>query len=261
MNTRKIGITGATGVLGSILVKKLEKNNIEYNDFKGNIQKKEEVKDWINSNKFTAIIHLAAIVPTIEVKENPEKAYQVNVVGTRNLIETIKLKGQNPWIFYASTSHIYKSKNSPINENDEKNPISKYGKTKYEAEKIVAEYKNSCIGRIFSFYHDTQKKSFLYPSTKERLIKEDLSKPFELYGAQSVRDFLNAEEVVDIIIKLMKKGINGIYNIASGKGIKIKDFVQNLTDKKLIIEEKGNSDYLVADISKLNKVLNKQESI
>jgi len=79
--------------------------------------------------------------------------------------------------------------------------------------------------------------------------------PFKLYGAESIRDFLNAEDVIDIIIKLMEKKAKGIYNIGSGKGIKIRDFVQSLTSNKLDIKEMGDSDYLVADISKLNKLL------
>ena len=174
----------------------------------------------------------------------------------KNLIDVINSSNQSPWLFYASTSHVYASKNSPISENDIISPVSEYGETKYEAEKMVSEYYNNfCIGRIFSFYHDSQKKPFLYPNIKKRLKNEDLSKPFELYGAQSVRDFLNAENVADIIIELMNKRAKGIYNVASGEGIEIKDFVQNLTDKKLDIKELGTNDYLVADISKLEKIL------
>lgn len=252
----KIGITGASGTLGKILVVKLEKEKLEYRRFEGDILKKNDIKIWLKKNKFDTIIHFAAIVPTTEVRANPNKAYLVNIVGTKNLVNEIKSSGQNPWLFYASTSHIYKSKNSQIKEEDEIEPISIYGKTKYEAEKFVVQnYKNACIGRIFSLYHSSQEKSFLYPNILYRLKHEDLNKPFELYGANSVRDFLPAEEIIKIIFKLMNKKITGIYNIASGNGIKIKDFVQNLSDKKLTIKEMGKSDYLVANINKLNKAL------
>lgn len=254
----KVGITGATGVLGKILVTKLEKDGLEYQCFKGDIRHKSDIKNWLEKNQFEAIIHFAAIVPTAEVKDNPQRAGEVNIGGTQNLIDKIKSSGQNPWLFYASTSHVYKSKDSPINEEDEIEPISIYGKTKYEAEKIVAQnYEKGCIGRIFSFYHGNQEKPFLYPNILYRLKHEDLNKPFELYGANSVRDFLNAEDVVNIIVELMNKKITGVYNIASGNGIKIKDFVQSLTDKELKIKEAGEQDYLVADISKLNKVLDR----
>jgi len=262
MKINNIGITGATGTLGKILVKKLKNMKIYSSCFNEDICLKKNIKKWISENNFDAIIHFAAIVPTIEVKENPKKAYQVNVEGTKNLISEIKNSKQTPWLFYASTSHVYKSKNKPIKESDEIRPISIYGETKYKAEKIAMEtYENLCIGRIFSFYHKTQKKTFLYPTIIERLKNEDLDKPFELYGANSERDFLDAEIVVDIIIKLMKKQVKGIYNIGSGKVTIIKDFVQNLTDKELNIKEIGTSDYLVADISKLNEALKQKDYI
>lgn len=252
----KVGVTGSTGVLGKIFVRKLDEEGIKYNCFKGDIRNRNNIKEWFKEDKFKAVVHFAAIVPTKEVEKDPKKAEEVNVRGTQNLIDELKLSGQNPWFFYASTSHVYRSKNAPLKETDPIEPISKYGETKYDAEKIVSQkYKNACIGRIFSFYHETQKKPFLYPTIKERLRNEDLDRPFELYGANSVRDFLNAEMVVEIILKLMKKKIIGIYNIASGEGTKIRDFVQNLSEKKLKIKEKGKRDYLVANIDKLKRCL------
>ena len=257
MTNSIVGITGASGVLGRILKKKLKKKKIRFSCFKGDILYKEEIKRWLSKHEFHSIVHLAAIVPTVEVDQNPKLAYEVNVTGTKNLVEELNKQKEKSWIFYASTSHVYQSKNNPIKENDKTNPISEYGRTKLEAEKIIQKnYKNYCIGRIFSFYHKTQKKPFLYPTIKERLKSEDLTKPFKLYGAGSIRDFLNAEEVANIILQLMEKKVIGIYNIASGKGIKIKDFVQDMNKKKLEIKGLGKDNYLVADISKFNKVLN-----
>ncbi len=252
-----IGITGATGILGKILCEKLKNEKMETSSFKGDICKKEDLIKWISKNKFEAIIHLAAIVPTIEVKSDPLRAYEVNVSGTINLLSALKQNDQSPWVFYASSSHVYKSKDSPIKETDTVDPVSLYGMTKYIGEKICVDSapKNNfsiCCGRIFSFFHNSQKAPFLYPNILKRLQTEDITKSFFLYGADSERDFLNAEEVVDIIIGLMNKKVKGIYNIASGRSTKIRDFVQNLTDKKLKIETNNEiPNKLVADISKL----------
>ena len=98
---------------------------------------------------------------------------------------------------------------------------------------------------------------FLYPSIRQRLATENLEKPFVLYGAKSVRDFLNAETVIEIIVNLMNKKIMGVYNIASGKGVEIKNFVQSLSKKKINIKEMGLADFLVADINKLQNALKK----
>lgn len=252
-----IGITGAYGVLGNIFQEKLTEKNIPYSCFKGDICSKDDIKIWLENHQFTSIIHLAAIVATKEVQEDIKRAEEINIKGTDNIIEILLSFGQNPWFFYASTSHVYQSKDSPIQEEDTINPISEYGRTKYEAEKIInKKYMNYCIGRIFSFYHKTQRKPFLYPSILDRLENENLAKPFNLFGAESIRDFLNAEEVVDIILKLANIKARGIYNIASGKGIKIKEFVQNISKTKLNIENVGEKDYLVANISKLKRELN-----
>ncbi len=254
----KIGITGASGVLGTILIKKLGEKGYECSSFEGDIRKTSDIREWIDSSfPFDVVIHLAAVVSTSLVKEDLSEAFKINSVGTKNLVEVLNYKAPKVWVFYASTSHVYKSKNEPISEDDEIEPISEYGLTKYAGEILAKKnYKNLCIGRIFSMYHDTQKPPFLYPNIKKRLEEEDLEKPFELYGADSIRDFLNAEDIADIIIEIAKKKPCGVFNIASGKGMKIRDFVQSMTQKNLKIKALGNKDVLVANVDKLNRLLN-----
>ncbi len=75
-------------------------------------------------------------------------------------------------------------------------------------------------------------------------------------GANNIRDFLNAEKVVKIILKIFDKKLTGIYNIGSGKGISIKKFINNYIDKKKIIIDNKKPNSLVANISKLNKKIN-----
>lgn len=255
----KVGITGSSGVLGNILVKKLQKMGYEYNPFEGDIRSKKDIKSWIESNDFVSILHLAAIVPPSDVKNDLIKAFDVNAVGTKNLVEILNEKSNKVWLFYSSTCHVYKSSEKPLYENDEIEPISEYGLTKYAGEILAKKnYENLCIGRIFSMYHKTQKPPFLYPNIMNRLETEDLTKEFELYGAESSRDFLNAEEIADIILKLMDKKVLGTYNIASGKGTKIKDFVNSKTKEKIKIRDMGGKDSLVGNIDKLTKVLNEK---
>jgi UDP-glucose 4-epimerase/GDP-4-dehydro-6-deoxy-D-mannose reductase len=130
-------------------------------------------------------------------------------------------------------------------------------------EKICSDFSKSescdfaiCCGRIFSFYHETQAATFLYPKIMKRLQEEDLSKPFFVYNADGIRDFLNAEKVVDIIIKLMEKKVSETVNIASGKPIKIRDFVQQFSDVKLqIITDENPPESLIPNIKKLQSLL------
>jgi UDP-glucose 4-epimerase len=152
-------------------------------------------------------------------------------LGTINLLnELSKLKKKKIWLFYASTSHVYKSKNSPINEKDNIQPISLYGHTKWMAEKICQDValKNNidlCCGRIFSFYHYKQNESYLFPSARKKIKKLKGNSIF-VDNSNNIRDFLKAEDVIKIIYKLFEKKFKGTINIASGKGISIKNFIK-----------------------------------
>lgn len=258
-----IGITGTTGVLGKIVCEKLKNQKIRYSSFKADIRDYNGLNDWVCKNKITYIIHLASKVAVKEVEENIDTAYDVNVSGTINIIKVLKNNHKTIDLFYASSSHVYKSSPNPIKETDSLEPINSYGLTKYISELLLLDFKkknldiNIGIGRIFSFYHFSQKPPFLYPNLMERFKNEDLNKPFKLYGANSTRDFLNAEEVCDIIIQLVKRKYDGVVNIASGKSSKIIDFVKSIAPTELDFEliDNENITHLNADVSLLKKIL------
>ena len=71
--TGRIGITGGTGVLGSILNKELKKKNYRVTNFKYDIQNILEVKKWVKKNNFDVIFHLASIASVRLCNENPLK--------------------------------------------------------------------------------------------------------------------------------------------------------------------------------------------
>lgn len=262
-----IGITGANGVLGRILSRKYSEKEVLYSCYDGDIRDFEQLAVWIEKNELTYIVHLASKVAVSDVESNLVEAYEVNVSGTINLMKAIEKSGRRVGLFYAGTSHIYKSSSFPIKEDDPKDPINSYGLTKYISELLLTDYGKRfpdfplCIGRIFSFYHASQKPPFLYANLMKRFREEDLSKPFQLYGANSTRDFLNAEEVCDIIMKLVSLKYKGIVNIASGKSTKIIDFVQSVAPVKLAFQfdENEKVNHLNADITRLKEILNNYE--
>lgn len=250
----KIGITGSTGVLGKILTDCLKKK-YRVVCFKSDIRKTSKVSKWIKNNKFDAIFHLASLVPVKLCENNPYKACEINIGGTKNILEAISNEKKKPWLFYSSTSHVYKLKKTPISENDKIAPRTFYGYTKWIGEQLIENNKiNFCIGRIFSFYSDSQSKDFLYPSIKKK-IKENDQNIF-LFNAYNVLDIQKAENVVKIIYKLFKKRAEGVFNIGTGSGIDIKDFAKLFTKKKIIINTNTKRKVIVvANIKKLNTII------
>ena len=94
----KIGVTGGTGVLGSILCRKLKKNYTVVK-FNHDIQNVLKVKEWVKKNNFDAIFHLASIASVKLCNENPLKACSTNIIGTKNLLESISGLKKNHGFF------------------------------------------------------------------------------------------------------------------------------------------------------------------
>ncbi len=257
----KCGITGATGVLGRRIIKKLP---YKFIIFKNNIENYKKVQKWVNSNKLDIVLHLAAVVPTNKVNKNFGKAKSINIYGTKNLVKAI-LKTPNPpkWVFYASTSHVYPStfKKKKFSENHKAKPYSKYGKTKLGGEKIIEQnFENKkinfCIGRIFSFTDQNQKKPFVIPSLISK-IKYSNQKQVKLTNLNHYRDFLSTEDIALAIKILCKYCKKGIYNIGSGKEINLKNIAEIIAKKykkKIYFEKDNRPTFLISNSGKLKKL-------
>ncbi len=257
----KIGITGSTGSLGKIILKNYTR--ISFSKFKGDIRNKNEINEWIEKNNLDTIIHLAAVVPIKQVNKNKKKAWQVNYLGTKNVVDA-SIKNNIKWFFFSSTSHVYNSSRKPISEGSIKNPISFYGKTKLMAEKyIIKNFKKKkipfCIGRIFSTTNKNQKKNYLVPDLKKKIRAS--RKKIILKNLNHYRDFISMEDITKIIFLLWKKKYKGILNLGSGKPIFLKNIALKISQKfKKEIHFKDNrvTTYLIADTKELKKIYKKK---
>lgn len=261
MMKTKIGITGASGLLGKILIKIFKKRKLKISCYKKDIRNSSEIKKWLNNNKdINIIFHLAAIVPLNKVNKNKKKSTQVNVIGTKNLFNSINELNRKIWFFFASTSHVYKPKNGLLTEKDITKPSTFYGKTKLKAEKFLLKNENKkvivCIGRIFNIFHKNQKIPFFYPTmvAKYKKNKNINIKKLNLKNGNSVRDFTNAEKIAEIIFKLSEKKVRGIFNIGSGKKITLLKFIKKHINNKVDTKGIFKGDMVVANINKLKKL-------
>ena len=100
-------------------------------------------------------------------------------------------------------------------------------------------------------------KNYLnYPELIKFYNPEDLRKPFFITNENSIRDFMSAENVSKIIANLCVKNITSPVNIGSGIETKISSFVNSISKRKITIVTDNKKSYYVADVSKLNKLIN-----
>ena len=259
----KILMTGSTGILGRRFIEKFTEH--QYLIYKGRVENYFEVSKFINENKeFDVVLHLAALVPRNIVENQAKEAFYSNVVGTFNILESFRqIKLENAKIIVASTSHVYQSKADRIKEEDQKDPISWYGKTKLFSENICETFSDSykiniCIPRIFSYTDFLQSQHFFVPAMIKKIYTAPLNEKLFIPGLNGARDFLTSEQVVTSLEYLCRKPINSPINIGSGAKIILLDLVQQIINKlkrnDLIITTDNSVLNLVSDNSKLKNI-------
>ena len=262
MDNRRILITGSRGFIGKHIVKRLHKIGCNPIEWTGDIRHIQEFNTSVDS-----VIHLAGITH-FDTRENIASGYEINVEGTRSVLNYCRATGAS--CVFASTSAVYGYNKSIrlAKETDVINPSSHYGISKYLAEiackQFVADYKLPCqILRLFNVYGHGQQKPFLIPdiirsiTNKEKII---------IRTPNAVRDFIHISDVVDAFINCLQSNLEGLqlFNIGSGQGTRISeivDIIGSYCDKPLHVEQttesESNPEYgIIADTQLAKTILN-----
>lgn len=266
---KRIGVTGHRGVLGRLLTERCKEAGIEVSQFLGDVLVSGLVDDWVAESSPDVVFHFAAVVAVGDVERNPIHAYNVNTVGTLNVVSAVARHCPTAWLFIASSSHVYapafRHPPAAITEDDELKPPTFYGVTKLAAELLsipLMEHMSMswCIGRIFSFSHRTQALPYLIPSLISRILDLPDGGELTLHSPRAVRDMLDAETVIDAILHLAMARHQGTINIGSGAGVTVEALALNVArhlDRNITIRSTGDNDTssLIADVTKLQQVI------
>jgi len=195
----------------------------------------ERVKpDWI--------FHLAAqsFVPTSWL--SPSETLVTNIVGEVNLFEAVKKVGIKPRIQIAGSSEEYglvTEEDLPIRETTLLSPLSPYGVSKVGQDLLGFQYFQSYglpIIRTRAFNHTGPRRpaDFVCSDFAKQIveIREGKKEPLmEVGNLDVVRDFTDVRDVVVGYWLALDKGKPGeVYNIASGRGRKIRKVLDLLRD-------------------------------
>lgn len=129
-------VTGANGQLGFDVIKELNKRNIEClgigrTDL--DITDSTTVDNYISKLKPNCVIHCAAYTEVDKAEDEEEICYNVNALGTEYIAKACKKV--NSKMIYISTDYVFDGQgDTPFETDGNINPLSVYGKTKYEGE-------------------------------------------------------------------------------------------------------------------------------
>jgi len=240
-------ITGATGLVGSTIVKALaikgerikifhrpESDLSILDDVKGKIIKvegrlndaillSEELKD------VHTIIHAAALVSF--AKKDEQEIYETNVLATQYLIDAALENKVEKFVFISSIAAIGRKKNSlNVNENSqwvESSLNSAYGKSKHLAElEVWRGFEEGLKGFILNPSIILGKGDWAKSSTK--LIK--FIYKHQSHYPNALLNFVDLRDVRDVLLKLLNKNIEGERYILNGGQHTYKEFFNQASD-------------------------------
>ena len=258
-----VGITGANGALGKYITNKY-KTKFQFRPFKGKIENKKNFDTWIKKNKDIDIfLHLAAIVPVKANIVNKKKTFLINSISSINIIKSLNTAKLNKlkYFLFSSSSHVYKPSFKKLSENSLRRPVSLYGKSKKRVEDFVIKNSKKIrfrigIARIFNFYSNSHKNGFFIHDMKKKLKMNN--KIFYIKKINTFRDYINIDQLCEILFFMIEKKINKPLNIGSGASLNLITLI-NLIKRKnksktLLKFEMNKFPGLVANISLLRRI-------
>ena len=227
INMDKVGI-------GSNL-KNLEefKNNELYKFIKGDISQINNLEKYLL--EVDAVINFAAETHVDRSIVDPQPFIESNIIGTFNILETIRKLDKPIRHIQISTDEIYGDiLEGTFVEDDRLKPSNPYSATKASADMLCQAYHRTygmdiIITRCTNNFGPYQYPEKLIPKT---IIRAQKNLQIPVYGTgENIRDWLYVSDHCDAIYSALRNGKSGeIYNISSGNELSTISIVTNILD-------------------------------
>lgn len=239
-HSNKVLITGINGFTGQYLSKHFSelgysvfgivnsKNNSEENIFSCNLLEKDKLNEIVTEIQPNVIIHLAAI--SFVGHSNIEDFYNVNVIGTQNLLEALKNNSQYiQKVIIASSATVYGNQDHyELSESMCPNPNNHYGISKLAMEQITKNYFDFLpiiITRPFNYTAPGQDINFVIPKITNAF--KERKETIELGNINVFREYNSIDFVTECYFKLAMSNFKSeIVNICSGKTYSLEEVLQ-----------------------------------
>lgn len=176
-----------------------------------------------------AVVNLAGLSHVGESWKRPGEYFQVNVIGTENLLNAAAGRP----VVIASSAEVYgpvPEEEQPISEDRAVDPRSPYALTKAAAERIALQ-RGAVVARSFNLVGPGQAATFALPSFASQLVGiANGGEPVLRVGNLSARrDFVHVDDGAAAFRILAERGHPGhVYNIASGRAVPISEALERL---------------------------------
>ena len=295
----KVLVTGGAGYIGGVAVERLRERgddvvvldslwrghvasvprDVEFVNV--DLRNREGIVSALRSTKPEAVLHFAAATLVPESVREPELYFQVNVVGSQNLLSAMRETDVSRLVF-SSTAAVYGApKRLPIDEETPKAPINPYGLSKLMVEQMLPWHESAYGLRyvIFRYFNvagatqahgeDHDPETHVIPVALEAVIGKRPA--FNVFGTDyptpdgtAVRDYVHVVDLADAHLMALDRIDDklGAVNLGARDGYSVKqivDAVERVTGRALPVNygprREGDPPQLIAEARKAEAAL------
>lgn len=253
----KILVTGATGQLGYDVCKVLAERKIEYVGISTatcDITDDHQVKELFETMQPDGVIHCAAYTKVDQAEEEPEKCWEINVEGTKNIASACRRS--NIKMIYISTDYVFPGDGEKYYEtNDRFAPCNTYGASKLAGELAVkALLERYFIVRV-SWVFGSNGGNFVKTMLKLAETQNELNVVCDQIGSPTY-----TVDLAPVLCDMIETECYGTFH-ATNEGIcSWAEFAQTifrLTEKDTIVHPIPTKDYPTKAVRPLNSRMSK----
>lgn len=297
----RVLVTGGAGFIGAHTCKALaavgvvpityddlstgHRDAVKWGPFEhGDVRNSGRLTEVLSKHDVDAVLHFAAAAYVGESTTDPAKYYDINVAGTMQLLDSMRVTGVQRIVFSSSCATYGVPKDGIILENSEQKPINPYGRTKLACEQMIDDYVASYgLGAVHLRYFNAagsdpdleigechSPETHLIPLTLRaalgliphlQIFGDDYSTP----DGTCIRDYIHVLDLASAHIKALgicASGESRRYNVGAGCGTSVRQIValtEEVTNRKvpvrIVRRRAGDPPELVAAIEKAREEL------